>query len=84
MFHLAVVIPFVESVVFVVVQLFCDPMDCSLTGSSVHRISQARILEYWSGSPFPLPGDLPDSGIETMSHVLAGRFLTVEPPGKLQ
>ena len=22
-----------------------DPMDCSLTGSSVHRISQARILE---------------------------------------
>ena len=23
----------------------CNPMDCSLTGSSVHRISQARILE---------------------------------------
>jgi len=26
------------------VQLFCDPMDCSLPGCSVHRISQARIL----------------------------------------
>ena len=24
----------------------CDPMDCSLTGSSVHGISQARILKW--------------------------------------
>ena len=24
----------------------CDPMDCSLPGSSVHRILQARILEW--------------------------------------
>ena len=24
----------------------CDPMDCSLVGSSVHRIFQARILEW--------------------------------------
>ena len=23
-----------------------DPMDCSLTGSSVHRIFQARVLEW--------------------------------------
>ena len=28
------------------IQLFCDPMDCSLSGSSVPRISQARILEW--------------------------------------
>ena len=28
------------------VQLFCDPMDCSPPGSSVHGISQARILEW--------------------------------------
>ena len=28
------------------VQLFCDPIDCSLPGSSVHGISQARILEW--------------------------------------
>ena len=26
--------------------LLCDPMDCSLPGSSVHGISQARILEW--------------------------------------
>ena len=35
----------------------CDPMDCSLPGFSVHRISQTRILE-WVAMPLP-PGDLP-------------------------
>ena len=29
----------------------CDPMDCSLPGSSVHGILQARILE-WGAIPF--------------------------------
>ena len=38
--------------------------------------------EYWSGLPFPSPGDLPDPGIETMSPTLSGRFFTAEPPGK--
>ena len=33
-------------------QLFCDPMDCSPPGSSVHGISQQK---YWSGLPFPSP-----------------------------
>ena len=35
--------------------------------------------EYWSGLPFPTPGDLPDPGIEPMSPVssaLAGGFFT--------
>ena len=39
---------------------FCNPMDCSLPGSSVHRILQAGI---WSGLPYPPPGDLSDLGI---------------------
>ena len=30
--------------------------------------------EYWSGLPFPSPGDLPGPGIEPMSPALAGRF----------
>ena len=54
----------------------CDPMDCSLPGSSIHGILQARILE-WVAIPFP--GDLPDPGIEPatfMSPALAGRFFT--------
>ena len=49
----------------------CDPMDCSLPGSSVHRIFQA------SGIPSPPPGDLPNPGIEPaslMSPALSGRF----------
>ena len=38
--------------------------------------------EYWSGLPFPSPGDLTDPGIEAASPVLAGRFFFTEPPGK--
>ena len=38
--------------------------------------------EYWSGLPFPPPGDLPDPGIEPVSPALAGRFFTPEPPEK--
>ena len=33
-------------------------------------------LEYWSGFPFPPPGDLPDPGIEPVSPALAGGFFT--------
>ena len=40
------------------------PMDCSPPGSSVMGFSRQ---EYWSGLPFPLPGNLPDRGIN--SHV---------------
>ena len=38
--------------------------------------------EYWSGLPFPSPGDLPDSGIEPGSPALGADALTSEPPGK--
>ena len=51
----------------------CNPMDYSLPGSSVHRIFQARILEWL---PFPSPGDLPDPG----SPALQADSLTSEPP----
>ena len=40
--------------------------------------------EYWSGLPFPSPGDLPDPGIEPVSPALAGGFFTAEIPGKPQ
>ena len=33
--------------------------------------------EYWSGLPFPSPGDLPDPGIEPGTPVLAGGFFTI-------
>ena len=54
----------------------CNPMDCSLPGSSVHGIPQARILEC------PSPGDLLDSGIEPGFPALQADSLLSEPPGK--
>ena len=41
--------------------------------------------EYWSGLPFPTPGDLPDPGIKPMSFYvswIADGFFTIDPPGK--
>ena len=38
--------------------------------------------EYWSGLPFPSPGNLPDPGIEPGSLTLQADALTSEPPGK--
>ena len=42
--------------------------------------------EYWSGLPFPSPGDLSNPGIKpiapAISPALAGGFFTTEPPGK--
>ena len=38
--------------------------------------------EYWSGLPFPPPGNLPDPGIEPVSPALAGMFFTTKASGK--
>ena len=38
--------------------------------------------EYWSGLPFPSPGDLPNPGIEPGSPALQADALSSEPPGK--
>ena len=47
----------------------------------------ARLLgfsrqEYWSGLPFPSPGDLPGSGIKLGSPALQKDSLPPAPPGK--
>ena len=54
----------------------CSPTDWSPLGSSVHGFPRQ---EYWHGSSFPSPGDLPDLGIKPASlasPALAGGFLT--------
>ena len=90
----------------------CDPIACSLPGSSVHGIldwvsisffrgsSQTRSpalqtdsllseppgqpQEYWSGLPFPSPGDLPKPGIEpgppTLQQILHHLSHQERPP----
>jgi len=51
---------------------------CSLPGSSVHGILQAKILEWVAISS----GNLPDPGIKTWSPAFQGDSLPFEPPGK--
>ena len=71
-------------VVVVVVQslscvwLFCNLMDCSRPSSSVHGISQTRMLE-WVAIPFSRGSS--HTGIRPTSPTLVGRFFITEPPG---
>ena len=53
-------------------------MDC-IVCSSVHGISQGRILERDSGLPFLSPGYLPDPGIEPVSPTLQADFFFLPP-----
>ena len=46
-------------------QTLCDPMDCSLRGSSIHGILE--FMEYWSGQPKE----------RIWVFLIAGRFITV-------
>ena len=57
----------------------CDPMDCSLPGSSVRGILQARVLEWVA---LPSSGDILDRGTEPRSPALQADSLLSEPPGK--
>ena len=60
----------------------CNPMECNLPGSSVHRILQARTLK-WVAMPSSR-GSF-DQGIESvslMSPALAAGSLPLAPPGK--
>ena len=57
----------------------CDPMDCIPPGSSVHGISQVRILE-WVATSFSRGSSPPRD--QPVSPTLAGRFFNAEPPGK--
>ena len=56
----------------------CNPMDCTHQAPLSSGFSRQ---EYWSGFPFPHPGDLPDPGIKPASlesPALPGRFFTWE------
>ena len=63
--------------------IICDNMGCI-----VHQAPQSVKFfrqEYWTGLPFPTPGDLLDPEIQSISPAspaLAGRFFTTAPPGR--
>ena len=61
------------------VQLFATPRT-SPPGSSVRGIFQQ---EHRSALPFPIPGGLPDPGMETASPALQADSFTTVPPGSL-
>ena len=71
-------VPILNSHLYMAIILLCDCMDCSLPGSSTGFSRQ----EYWSGLPFPSPGDPPNPGIEPRSPALQADSLPSEPPGK--
>ena len=61
------------------VQLFVTPWTIACQAPLSMGFSRQ---EYWSGLPFPSPGDLPNPGIEPRSPALQADSLPSEPPGK--
>ena len=61
------------------IQLFAAPWTVDHQAPLYMRFPRQ---EYWSGFPFPLPGDLPHPGIKPASPALADGFFTTEPLGK--
>ena len=57
----------------------CHPMDYTHQAPLSMGFSRQ---EYWSREPFPSPGALPESGIESGSPALQADSLLSEPPGK--
>ena len=61
------------------VRLFVTPWTVGYQASPSMGFSRQ---EYWSGLPFPSPGDLPNPGIEPGSPAFQADALTAEPAGK--
>ena len=61
------------------VRLFATPW--TVADQAPQSVEFSR-KEYWSGLPFPSPGDLPNPGIEPGSPALQADALPSEPPGK--
>ena len=60
-------------------RLFATPQTVAYQASPAVGFSKQ---EYWSGLPFPSPGDLPDPGMEPRSLASHADFLPAEPQGK--
>ena len=73
--HIYVIIHITYTYIAQLCPTLCDPMD-----SSLHQAPPSMGFsrqEYWSGLPFPSPGNLPDPGIEPRSPTLIDRCFTI-------
>ena len=61
------------------VRLFATPWTVA---NQAPQSTEFSMQEYWSGLPFPSPGDFPNPGIEPGSPALQADALPSEPPGK--
>ena len=68
-----------EKICLVVSRLFATPWTVAYQALPSMGFSRQ---EYWSGLPFPSPGDLPDPGTEPRSPALQADALPSERPGK--
>ena len=60
----------------------CNPMDYTVrTPWTIQSVEFSR-SEYWSGQPFPFPGDILNPEIESRSPTLQADSLPAEPSGK--
>ena len=71
------------------IQMVCHSVSCVLLFATPRTIAGQAPLsmgfprqEYWSGLPFPSPGDLPHSGIQPRSPAMQADSLSTESPGK--
>ena len=58
---------------------------CELMAGQAPLSMEFSRQKYWSGFPFPSPGDIPHPGVEPMpvaSPALVERFFTIAPSGK--
>ena len=60
----------------------CDPME-SVAYQAPLSMGFSR-QDYWSGLPFPSPGDLPDPGIEPGSPTLQADTVPSDPPQEMK
>ena len=63
------------------IRLFATPWTIAYQAPPSMRFPRQ---EYWSGLPFPSPGDLPDPGIEPETPAFQADALISEPPGNKQ
>ena len=82
---------FYSSVYFLPSKYLCMSLSCVWHFETPWTVAHQAPLsmefsrqEYWSGLPFPSPGDLPDPGIEPRSPTLQADSLPSKPPGKPQ